>query len=321
MDRKDVKKILILRTEHIGDYIVSLPAIKLVRLAFPRAEISIAVGPWNKGLAEATPYVDKVIIAENPLIKRNIGQLGVLRAFTLDLGEYRKFMSKLKAEEYDLAISFSNRKFNKFILPFLKAKKVISGTDLETREEKEIRRCVRVLEQIGISSRNYKVGLKVQKADKEKVLQVLEGEAFSDKKIVAMHLVTPLEAKNWPREKWVELIKQVARDKKKVIVLLGASEEREFLDKVATDSGVKNVVNLAGEFNLVQLALFLSKCQMYVGCDSGPTHLANMAGLRSIVLFGSTNEKVWGPMEGHGKIIKKKKVQDIEVAEVMTYLR
>ena len=60
-------KILILKHEHIGDYILSLPAIKVLRKNFPRAELNISLRGINKSLAEATPEIDNIILYSDTL--------------------------------------------------------------------------------------------------------------------------------------------------------------------------------------------------------------------------------------------------------------
>jgi len=317
---EEVKKILILRYEHMGDYIVSLPAIKKVRDSFPLAEISIVVAPWNEKLAGATPYVDKILVGKNPLAKRNLSLGGFIKNFIREIPGFLKFIKLIRGDSYDLVISFSNRKFSKFILPFVKSKKIISGLDLEPVEEREVKRCLRVVESLGAKQQSSKVQFKISKQDKEKVNKILRGREFFKKDIVILHLLTPLASKNWPKENWIKLIKKIDSNNR-VFVLIGTAEERAILERIKSELVGLNVVNLAGKLDLVPLVYFISKVKFYLGGDSGPMHIANLFKIPSVILFGQTNEKVWGPEEDYGKILKRENIRDITVGEVLKAIK
>ncbi len=55
-----VRRILLLKLDHLGDFIMGVPALEKARAAFPDAEITLAVGPWNAGMAEALGLFDRV---------------------------------------------------------------------------------------------------------------------------------------------------------------------------------------------------------------------------------------------------------------------
>lgn len=316
----EVGKILILRTENIGDYIVSLPAIKKIRQNFPDAEITLIVSQCNELLAKATPYVDKVIVGENFLDKRNLSALDIIKNFTFKIYSYFKFLKLIRQESYDLAVSFSNRKFSKLILPFIKTKKLLSGLDFEQIEEKEIKRCLRVVCSLG-KTKNSAIKFKISKEDQKLVNQILKSGHLDKKEIIIAHLLSPLESKNWAEDKWVELIKRLSENKNRVFVLIGSKVERNKLEEIKCKLRGVNVINLSGKLNLVQLAYFMSKGKLYLGIDSGPMHLANLVGLYSIILFGSTNEKIWGPDKKYGKILKKKNINNIMVKDVLVRIK
>lgn len=321
MKNKEIRKILILRTEHVGDYIVSLPALKAIREKYPKAKITLIVGPWNKDLAEATPYVDEVIVGTNPLAKRNLKISDILTIFTFKLSSYLKFIKLIRKESYDLTISFSDRKFNKFILPFVRAKKIISGTDFNYTEEKEYKRCLRVVGSLGQRDFFKNVKIQVSNKDKEKVNKILQGKEFSGKKIIIMHLLTPIESKNWQMEKWVEVIRRLSVDKRKMFVLIGSENEKNSLENIRKKLSEVNIVNLARKLTLTQLVYFIAKGKLFLGGNSGPMHIANLAGIPSVILFGETNEKIWGPDKKHAKVLKRKNIKDIGVGEVLKIIK
>ena len=64
------------------------------------------------------------------------------------------------------------------------------------------------------------------------------------------------------------------------------------------------------------MILFMEKCNLVIGGDSGPVHLAELTDTKAISLFGPTNEIMWGTPKSKGITIKKENIKDISVHEV-----
>jgi heptosyltransferase I len=104
-------------------------------------------------------------------------------------------------------------------------------------------------------------------------------------------------SKNWPVKKWRQLAAQLSGDCS--VLILGASADAPAAETIA--AGLPNVLNLVGRTNLPVLAEIFRRCQVVVGNDTGPVHLANATeGPRILMLFGSTPPKRTGPVgAGH----------------------
>jgi len=92
-----VHSILLLKLDHLGDFITSLPAIRAVRAHFPAAHITLAVGSWNEALAIETGLADKVVPFD--AFSRNPVEDGYL-----DMAARAEAFSALANGPYDLAI-------------------------------------------------------------------------------------------------------------------------------------------------------------------------------------------------------------------------
>ncbi|MDQ6699234.1 MAG: glycosyltransferase family 9 protein [Acidobacteriota bacterium] len=68
--------------------------------------------------------------------------------------------------------------------------------------------------------------------------------------------------------------------------------------------------------NLYELGCWIASARVYVGNDSGITHLAAAVGARSVALFGPTDKAVWAPRGPHVHVIAKSNMEDISVTEV-----
>src|SRR3954447_14890380 len=98
---KDVKKIAVLRTGALGDFIVTLPALNAIRAVYTDAEIILLGKPWHKKflLKNRTP-VDRVIIV--PVKKGVRDELNEVE----DAGSIEAFFEQIKQEQLDIAINF-----------------------------------------------------------------------------------------------------------------------------------------------------------------------------------------------------------------------
>ncbi len=84
---------------------------------------------------------------------------------------------------------------------------------------------------------------------------------------------------------------------------------------------VERAVPLPQNLTLPELSQYLRRCRVYVGNDSGMTHLAAYLGCPTIALFGPTDPRVWGPIGRRARVIWKAKLEDISVDEVLLALR
>lgn len=74
------------------------------------------------------------------------------------------------------------------------------------------------------------------------------------------------------------------------------------------------------DLSLPDLMSKISRCGAFIGNDSGITHLAAYIGCPTIVLFGPTDPRVWGPIGRRARVIWKRKLEDISIDEVLLTL-
>jgi len=294
---------------------LSLPALRTIRENFPKAKIDIVVGPWNKDFAEATPYVDKIIVFDNPLVKRNITHSQILKSAFYNFNKFRRFFKKINKENYDLMISFSDRRYNKLFLRFINSKKKISGVDFNFGEINEKERIKKMFEKNNLRIKR-RANLNYSKKDKEIVDKFLKSYNLKEKDFLVLHPLSPIEEKNWSLEKWEEVLNKLNIK----VVVIGIDRERlKIEEKIREGSDI--IFNGAGKFNLVQTAYLISKSKRFLGVDSGPMHLAGLLQIPTVALFGPTNEKIWGECGKKDKIIKKENIKDISVDEVSEIMK
>lgn len=67
----EIKKIMVLRLDHIGDVLLVTPLLRTLRKHLPNAHISIAAGSWATGILEGNPDVDEIVVFDYPRYNRN----------------------------------------------------------------------------------------------------------------------------------------------------------------------------------------------------------------------------------------------------------
>ena len=82
---------------------------------------------------------------------------------------------------------------------------------------------------------------------------------------------------------------------RRAIFLIGGPAERERLEQVARLAGLPLGNVLGGALTLPELAAFLQKAACLITVDTGPLHVAQGVGCRTVAVFGPTDPRVWGP--------------------------
>ena len=120
----DAKRILLVKLDHIGDFITSLPAIGLVRAKFPEADITLLVGTWNQTLANRIKEVDTVITFD---FFNRISEEYINKDYLKQVGRLQKL---LKSSKFDLAIDLRRHPETRWTLFLSEAKyKVVAVSD------------------------------------------------------------------------------------------------------------------------------------------------------------------------------------------------
>jgi len=137
---------------------------------------------------------------------------------------------------------------------------------------------------------------------------------------IAIHPGSGSPKKNWPEEKWCSLLHRLVSTTGDPILLIGGEAERDRLPGLARLIP-EHRRQIALEPPLVELADRLKGCRVFIGHDSGVTHLAAVLGLECIVLWGPSNESVWRPMGERVQILKHpENLRDLPVETVVNAL-
>lgn len=296
-----MNRILIIRGGAIGDFVLTLPAIKLLRDRFPRAHMEILGYKHIIALAEKRFYADAVRSIESGKLATFFARAAALPA---ELTEYFGSFDLIVSYLFDPDGIFQSN------LKRCGSKIFIAGPPKLSGHEHAAFQLARPLEQIGLHLKNPAARIFLTEADREFARDVL---GHSSKPVIALHPGSGSETKNWPIEQWKKLGESLFSTDRMVLVVAGEADEERLplLETAWKDKPVRFAKNLA----LPHLAAVL-EVSVFVGHDSGVSHIAAAAGARSILLFGPTDPAVWAPANEKVTVLRapegKMRLLDVE---------
>ena len=302
-----IKKVLIVRADGIGDIIRSVPAFKAIRKVFSHSNITLLAATWSKDLVDVMPTFDEVIYFDCPWIVKS-EKNKILRLI--------KAIKELRKKRFDLSIDLRGD-FRNNILMYLCGIKYRVGYDItgcgfllthvvpyDLRWCHETVHTIKLLEVLGADETDPKLELWYTEGDKrfaERMLNSLPPLR------VAIHPATakwPL--KNWTSEGFAEISNRLIKEHNAELVFLGNSDDLMYIENIVKLIGSKDSVRVfAGRASLRQTLALINECDLFLGIDSGPMHLADALGKPIVVLFGPGNEKLFSPSNSEYTIIKK----------------
>ncbi len=120
---------------------------------------------------------------------------------------------------------------------------------------------------------------------------------------LAVHPGSGSERKNWPEDRWADLLRQLAGEAPLELLLVGGEVEGQRLQRLARCWPADRLTVAQGR-PLPELARHLASCDAFVGHDSGVTHLAAALGLRGLALWADTNPAVWRPRSDRFRLLR-----------------
>ncbi|HXM32816.1 MAG TPA: glycosyltransferase family 9 protein [Chthoniobacterales bacterium] len=273
--------ILVIRGGAIGDFILTLPAIKLLRDRFPQAHLEILGYQHIIALAEKRFYADAICSIEYGALA---GFFARESALPPELITY--------FGGFDLVVSylFDPGRIFETNLKRCGIKRFLAGPAKLTGSEHAARQLARPLEQLGLRLEDQSAKIYPSDADRDFARNFL-GDAAQP--VIAFHPGSGSETKNWPIENWRELGEHFLSQDRDILVVSGEADEERM--RVLESEWGKRRARFAKHLPLPRLAALLEN-SIFLGHDSGISHIAAAVGARCVLLFGPTDPAIWAPV-------------------------
>jgi heptosyltransferase III len=304
-------RILVIRGGAIGDFILTLPALKTLRDACPQSHIEILGYKHIAVLAENRFYAQAVRSIEYGPLSGFFAKDSELPA---ELADYFATFDLIVSYLYDPERIFESN------LRRCRVKNLLCGpARIVITGDHAAQQLARPIEKLGIRVVDLTEKIFLSEGDRQfgrEFLQTLS------QPIVAIHPGSGSKEKNWPLQNWVELFSREhwhVEKRTSLIVISGEAENAQTaqLEQIWKDHDIRFAENLP----LPQLAAVLEQ-STFIGHDSGISHLAAGAGANCILLFGPTDPNVWAPRNENVQVLRARngKINDLEVAVVQAAL-
>ena len=301
-----MNRILVIRGGAIGDFILTLPALKALRDARPQAHMEILGYKHIAVLAEKRFYAQAVHSIEYGPLARFFARNTELPAELAD-----HFAS------FDLIVSYlydPDRIFETNLRRCGVENLICGPARIVENAGHAARQLARPIEELGINVVDFAERIFPSVEDREFAREFL---ASVPQPIVAIHPGSGSHEKNWTLENWIGLFSPDNRfaDLERLLVISGEADEAQ-TDQLQRE-WKNHDVRFARSLPLPRLAAVLER-SIFIGHDSGISHLAAAAGANCILLFGPTDPDVWAPRNDNVQILRAPngRIDDLRIETV-----
>ncbi len=306
------KNILVVRADRMGDVVLTVPAIRALKKAFPAACVSVWLDPSTRPLLQGLPFIDEILCED-----QGRGWPG-----------YFAFIAMLRRRQFDLAVVFhTKRRTNAACalagIPLRLGYKNNKNGWLLTRpvedrrhlgEKHETEYCLDLLQSVGVHSTDLSLELARDPAAdtwaRDFVATELAGDPF-----LAIHPDASCDTRLWPASSYARLINSL-RGRGLKIVLVGRKEAGDCARDICQQVSYP-VVDMTAKTSLAQLVSLFRLARAVISNDSGPVHVAAAAGAPIVSIFlrrqPGINPERWKPLGPNTRIVLPPPGQEVRV--------
>jgi ADP-heptose:LPS heptosyltransferase/glycosyltransferase involved in cell wall biosynthesis len=329
LEASKLRRVLVVQLADIGDIILTGPFLRELRRFLPGAEIVLVVQPKMFNLVEKCPYIDEALPFHWRIVK---DWKTAFRGHVLWWLEASRLARRsLWKHHFDAAISLrwnndpcqaaslilmyssgAPRRIayidgpNDFMFMRLgDINRLITQGPVRGAPKHEIERQLDILRFLG--GRPEETGLEVWTSpeDERFAKNLLDRRGLARAGLLVV--LAPGAAwafRRWPLDRFIELGRWLQEDYKAHILIIAGRSEQGLALQLEKGLQSRLTVNLAGQTTLREMASILRHCQLFIGNDSGPMHVAAASGVPSIGLFGPGEYERFRPWGNGHEVIR-----------------
>jgi len=297
-------RVLLVRTDRLGDVLLSTPVARALKEADARNHVTMMVSPYTKPILECNPHVDDVILYEEQQTSRELLDRvtgGNFDAAVILHPTFRLAWILARAgipKRFGTASRLYSLLFNRRI----RLRRSVAGL-----HESECN--LAMVEPLCGKSQNLLPEVFITEAEKVKTGEVLRRLVLNSGDFVAIHPGSGGSARDWPLHMFASLADAVIDHLGKKVLVTGGPGEVELVSRM-TALMHEVPATLAGELDVRQLASVLKDATVLVTNSTGPMHLATAVGTPVVAVFcpmEGCSPVRWGPL-GERNIVLKPEV-------------
>ncbi len=298
--RLQPRSILIVKPCCLGDLIMTTPLLEVIRHAYPEANITYVAGTWSKVISEHHPAVNTVI---------DSGTIGIPGRYSLL--DYMKFARILRQQHFDMAFVL-DRSPLLTLLPWLAGiprrigpdslgrgfsltdRVAVSSSPTQLQHQADI--YLDLARAIGLFIGTPRMRFEPRPEERQSV-------SWPTRRRIALFTGggsnpgMDLTVKRWPLDRYRELASRLIYELDAQVLLIGGLGDIALNQELikGLDGPREAIINLTGKTSLGEMAAQLEACDLFIGNDSSPMHLAAAVHIPVIAIFGPTSPQEYGP--------------------------
>ncbi len=309
-------RIIVFRCGTVGDTIVALPALHALRKSFPKATLSLITATsdqhiWTDRVLEGSGIFQDVITYTASDLRHPSGVLELLRKVRSQRAELLIYLAsdrncRLRIWRDRLFFRIAGIRW----FEYTASEKVRQWGTFRRKNSiypYEVDRLLGPISNLVEDRPGLDFHLPIGSDHELKADSVMQKFGMGGLRVVAVCPGSKISAKQWPVDRYAALGERLIREAGVNIAVIGAREERQIGESVASRWPRGRWLNLAGELSLLESAALLKKCTIYIGNDTGAMHLAAAVGTRCLAVFGArAHERSWHPYGANHVVIRKR---------------
>ena len=308
--RDAIRRILVVKLDHIGDCVIAFPAVRRLKKHFPSARISVLTSHASRPVWSLEPSVEAAIEFD---FFHAISGLGELERTEED---WRELHQRLSLEHFDLAIDLRKHTETRPVLQHTNAR-YLAGFDFRNqfpwldialewtgdqiyakKRQHNADDLVNLVDAVDAACDSDRAVIVTRPSGSSSALAALQRKMPSTGPIVCVHPTVGNDARQWPLEYFAAVIDRLVDQDGARVVLIGAPGDEAVADAIlAQVRHPDRVSSLVGTLPLAELPALLAGVSLFLGNNSGPKHIAAGLGVPTVGIHSGTEDvREWGPV-------------------------
>ncbi|MCX7910520.1 MAG: glycosyltransferase family 9 protein [Endomicrobia bacterium] len=298
-------KILCFLPNYIGDILMTTPAIRVIKRKIPYAEVLVVLKPELKLLLEDNPNIDGMILKlSRYFVIKNVVNFKPDYVLLFRTTFFNSLVSFLSKPKFSVGV---NEEMSSFLLSLTINKDITRPYrgecvmiveklfDFLKLDKKDMFSEVKKLDFYGIDFEE------VKKSVEKKLLEL----GIFDKKLIIISPCSSRETKMLTLKQYITLISALIEklNRDYYIVLVGALDNIEFINKILSSFRSERIVSLVGKTNLKELGYLFKLSSLVITPDSGPAYISEAVGAKTLIFFTSTLPQKYGPYPQNVRLV------------------
>ena len=319
--RDEIRKILVVKLDHIGDCIIAFPALRRLQQCFPDARITVLTSRASLSVWAMEPSVAETIEFDFFHARSAMGEL------KLSEQDWQKLSHRLLPEQFDLAVDLRKHPETRTVLQHTGAR-YLAGFDhrnlfawldvaidwggdqaFARKRQHTADDLVNLIDAIAAACEDGRQLIATAPGDLPPAL-ARRLDKMAEGPLICVHPTAGNAMKQWPVEYFASVLDRLVEADDARIILIGAPGEEAVADELLGRlRRPEAVTSLFGKVPLADLPALLARASLFLGNDSGPKHIAAGLGIPTVGIHsGTVDVREWGPIGANAVAVAREMV-------------